>query len=116
MDGSNLNNVNNVPTTPVFKKYEERVVNIMQIISDSNYQNEELVNSTQKKIEDELREVDKMIDEEIIYRTIGSHKINIALIGKLRELRYDFNQDKSNMNYENIINNAVNALVNLNNN
>jgi uncharacterized protein YPO0396 len=98
------------------KKYEEKIKTLMQTLGEVNYNSPENLKIIQKKVEDEIVDFEKTIDEECMNRIILTHQINTKLIGKLRELRYDFNQDKPHQSYDNIKNNAVNYLNQLNTN
>jgi len=98
------------------KKYEEKIKTIMQTLGEVNYNSFENMKFIQKKVEDEIIDFEKTIDEECMNRIILTHQINLKLIGKLRELRYDFNQDKSNQSYDTIRNNAVNYFNQINSN
>jgi hypothetical protein len=108
--------MNNQPIYPdLIKKYEEKIKSIMVGLSDMSMENVDNINTIQKKVENEIIEFEKIIDEESMNRIVATHKINNILITKLREARYDFCQEKVQQNYEQIINNAANALNNLNN-
>lgn len=96
------------------RRYEEKIKSILQSLNDINSENSETFNQSQKKLEEDMIEIEKIIDEECMNRILGTHKINMALIGKLRDSRYDFNQDRSHLNYDNIIDNAINALKRIN--
>ena len=110
-----MNGVNH-PQFDVIKKYEEKIKNIMLGLCEISPDNNEKLNDIKKKIESEIIELEKIINEESINRTIITNKINTALISKLRETDYDFNQDKSQHYYENIINNTINSMNNFNSN
>ena len=73
---------------------------------------DEITNSSIK--EEELISFEKLMDEECMNRIIATHKLNMMLVGKLREMNYDFTKDKTVNSYENIINNTVNYLNNIN--
>jgi hypothetical protein len=96
----------------VAKRYEERIRNLMKMLSEISNENLEQVDF-QKKLEEEIIDFEKMIDEECMIRAVATHKINMSLISRLRELNYDFKQDKNIPSYENIINMTVNSLKNI---
>ncbi len=115
-------NINRNSSIPFFslseqsKKYEEKIKTLMQTLGEVNYNFPENLKTTQKKVEEEIVDFEKTIDEECMNRIILTHQINTKLIAKLRELRYDFNQEKSLQSYDNIKNNAINYLNQLNTN
>jgi hypothetical protein len=109
-----MNSVSNSLQFDVIKKYEEKVKNIMLDLCEITPDNSEKMDEIKKKIESEVIELEKIINEECINRTVLSNKINTALIAKLRESDYDFNQDKSQHYYENIINTTINSMNNFN--
>ena len=116
---NNLNRNSSIPFSPLSeqsKKYEEKIKTLMQTLGEVNYHNTENLKTIQKKVEEEIVDFEKTIDEECMNRISLTHQINSKLIGKLRELRYDFNQEKSHQSYDNIKNNAVNYLNKLNKN
>jgi hypothetical protein len=106
----------NYPQVDIIKKYEEKIKNIMLGLCEISPDNSDKLNDIKKKIESEIVELEKIINEESINRTIITNKINTALIAKLRESDYDFNQDKSHHYYENIINTTINSMNNFNSN
>jgi len=86
------------------KKYEEKLKYIFNALESSD----------KKKIEEEIMEFEKLIDEESVNRILATHQLNNKLIGKLKENKYDFNDDKTVNSTENIRNNAVIYLNQLN--
>ena len=110
-----MNGVNNLQAD-LIKKYEEKIRNIMLGLCEISPDNTERLNDIQKKIESEIIELEKIIYEESINRTVITNKINSALISKLRESDYDFNQDKSEHYYDNIIHATMNSMNNFNSN
>lgn len=86
------------------KKYEEKLKSIFIALE----------NSDKNKIEEEILEFEKIIDEESINRILATHQLNNKLIGKLKENKYDFNEDKTINSTDNIRNNAVIYLNQLN--
>lgn len=116
---NNLSRNSSIPFSPLSeqsKKYEEKIKTLMQTLGEVNYHYPENLKIIQKKVEEEIVDFEKTIDEECMNRINLTHQINSKLIGKLRELRYDFNQEKSHQSYDNIKNNAVNYLNELNKN
>lgn len=111
-----MNSSNNYPQFDVIKKYEEKIKNIMVSLCDISTENTQNVNNIKKKVENEIIDLEKIINEECMNRTMITNKMNNASIARLRESDYDFNQDKSQHYYENIINNTINAMNNFNNN
>lgn len=111
-------NQNNPPPTlsELSKKYEEKIKTIMQTLGEVQFNHPDNLKSVQEKVEYDIIDFEKTIDEECMNRIILTHQINMRLIGKLRELRYDFNQDKSSQSYDNIRKNAVCYLNQLNSN
>ncbi len=111
-----MNGANNYPQYDVIKKYEEKIKNIMIALCDVSQENNQNLNGSKKKIENEITELEKIINEECMNRTMITNKLNNALIARLRESEYDFNQDKSQHCYENIIKNTINSMNNYNSN
>ena len=101
MDGTNRGGFESA------KKYEDKVKELMQSLSEVQFNDADTIKLAEKKVEDRIIDFEKSIDEESMSRIVATHQINMRLIAKLRELRYDFNQDKSLHNYENIRNNAA---------
>lgn len=97
----------------VAKKYEEKIKKLMLHLPELSDENLD-IKETEKKIEDDLIDFEKVIDEECMNRVIATHRINMALISKLRDLKYDFNQDKTGPSYESVINTTINSLKNIN--
>lgn len=107
----------NINFSESVRKYEERIRNIMQLLAEISIENPndvERIRDIQKRIEEEMIEFEKLIDEECMNRTIATHRVNMALINKLRELKYDFNQEKQMLTYDSVMDNVKNMMKNIN--
>ncbi len=95
------------------RKYEEKMKVIFELLGKVEFGEG---HPSQKLLEDELMEVEKIIDEESMSRIAKTHEVNMKLIAKLKQLRYDFNQEKTLQDYDSISTNAANQLLALNSN
>ena len=98
------------------KKYDEKIKKIMLSLSNVSNEDPDILRDAQKKIEDEIIDFERIMDEECMNRVVATHRMNMGLIGKLRELKYDFTEDKNKINYDAIIGQTISSLKNLNNN
>ncbi len=101
--------------TEIFKKYEDKIKKIMEILEEISNANIEQASILYKRLEEEMKDFDKLMDEECMNRVLLVHKFNMNLGWKLRELKFEFNSDKNALNYDSVVNNTVNLLLNLNN-
>jgi hypothetical protein len=97
----------------VQKKYEEKVKSIMTQLTKLSTDDANLAKEAELKLEQEIISFEKLMDEESMNRINWAYKANLALVAKLRDLRYDFNQDKSSQNYENMLSSIANSLKNI---
>lgn len=110
-----MENHSNFRLDSISRKYEERILNIIQILTEINIENDVGNDCIQTRLDNELIDIDKLIEDNTIKRICGVHKINMALIGKLKEYRYDFNDERSHINnYESILNNSARYLRSIN--
>lgn len=103
----NLNNLAEVP-----KKYEEKFINIMTSLGKMSTDNLEELNLAENKLQQDVLEMEKMIEEENINRINANYKVILGHVNKLKELGYDFPSTRAQP-YEKLIHNLSDSLKNL---
>lgn len=105
-------NINTFAEAP--KKYEEKFLNIMSHLGRISSDNPNTVKDAESRLQQEMMEFEKLIDEENINRINAAYKINMGLIAKLKETGFDFNLTR-NQPYEKIISNLAENLKHIGN-
>ena len=93
------------------RKCEEKIKCLLELLGKVEFSEG---HPSQKLLEDEMVEIEKLIDEESMSRVAKTHEVNMKLIAKLKQLRYDFNQERTVQDYDTIRMNAANQLSALN--
>ena len=108
---TNRSNIIQVDSHDTARKYEERIKMLMDCISKLDYDEGQSSNVFQEQ----LMDFERMIDEECVNRMNKINELNIKLILKLTQTKYDYSQsEKSYQDYDSFRKSIADQLLNIN--